>query len=88
MLATEFFFKFFSKKSKNFIVTYFLPKKSFLEHFRHKSLFNNHFSKSLGTFQKWTKKNVQNQKPNHFYESIFYNNIYYSKKNLKNFKYI
>jgi hypothetical protein len=88
MLATEIIFKFFSKKSKKFIVTCFLPKKTFLEHFRHKSLFNNHFSKSLGTFQKWTKKNVQNQKPNHFLKSIMSDNIYYSKKNLKPFKYI
>ena len=60
--------KFFPQKIQNFVVTNFFLKNRFSEHFRHKSLFVDLFRKSLGTFQKWTKINVQNGKPNLLFE--------------------
>ncbi len=46
------------------MLTLFSMNFLFLEHFRHKSLFRPPFPKLFLTFEKWTKINVQNRKPN------------------------
>ncbi len=46
------------------MLTLFSMKILFLEHFRHKSIFRPPFPKLFLTFEKWTKINVQNRKPN------------------------